>query len=1146
MSKLIVVRFRGDSMIGQVQSKELILDQNMLDLKFSMSLDWEQGELLEGDIISYGENKVTVEIEGVKLDIKSSEKIGEVGDKVKFLVEKVTENELVLKALTDNQEIRPIKQYDRIQSVLLKEVIPMTEQNIELAKKMLDSGIQVEKEIFEKVAQAKRQIEQIINTMTREEVRELLESPYDAEKISIDIISRFLCEKGKFSKAISSEELEKELNQYVGEKTEKVKVAMKALLEKELPVTRKNIDSLVLVQEKLEAIKNMDDKAIEQVVKRKLPYTLNHLYAAIFSAGEEEIQIESKLPYGDAGLINTGEHEFSQDEIIKLLKHQEMPIDEEHIEAANFLIKHKLEVNKENLEAVILLKHEIKKLDEKIVLDKALKFLKLNSNPGKLELFEDIYKKDKSLTENEIKQLVRDIKVMDDEALKRVIRKNLSINLRNLQKELNSIAEEKNVDEESPLELEKGSQFINAKRQLEEVRLKMTLEAALKLNEKIKIDTVPLKELVEELKSLEQEYYREALHKAGAESSKENLEQLEALYNKLETINKSGRMVLAKVVKNEIPPVIDDLYKQTLQEKEVITKYEQMETRVEPRLGDVIRKIEKQIAPLLKEQGIEPTEENIRCARILIQNNMEVNEENILQVRVLDEKVNFISKNLHPIIAANMIKEGFRPDFIPIDEVIDYIEVFDELLGKDPKEALGQFILELDEKGALSPQEREGLIGIYRMLHVIEKSNGKVIGWLMKNNIPLTLNNLVEAAKYLARTRGVKQNMDVLVDDDFGFSEKVIYHEKSIRAQLEKAFGEKVTDSSRFLNFDSISKETTEQLLDSSSLFKLDYYELILDEFVRNMSSEKFIEWLSKNPDLYEMDLESLYEEYKKEDLIKEGNLSKTPVKEETVEEFTKTLQVIKKVNQETLIFMEKNQIPMNLKNLQLVSGLLENPHKLGEEIESFSNLLKETDYKDELHQAIREINEKLKQGMDPEEAQDELKEKIKEIKGQLLESLLPVKQTVWKTGNDIEKMIDIGKQLQKQDGFYQIPVIINGKAANMNVYLLKDRDKGALAKKESISAYVAIETEHLGQVRMVIHMDEKNVDFKISGESKEVTEYLKSKEHLFRASIENIGYKVLRSQFKEELKELVQSSKGTSLVVNKKKHLDSDFEMVV
>ena len=157
---------------------------------------------------------------------------------------------------------------------------------------------------------------------------------------------------------------------------------------------------------------------------------------------------------------------------------------------------------------------------------------------------------------------------------------------------------------------------------------------------------------------------------------------------------------------------------------------------------------------------------------------MEVNEENILQVRVLNEKVNFISKNLHPIIAANMIKEGFRPDFIPIDEVIDYIEVFDELLGKDPKEALGQFILELDEKGALSPQEREGLIGIYRMLHVIEKSNGKVIGWLMKNNIPLTLNNLVEAAKYLARTRGVKQNMDVLVDDDFGFSEKVIYHEK--------------------------------------------------------------------------------------------------------------------------------------------------------------------------------------------------------------------------------------------------------------------------------------------------------------------------------------------------------------------------------
>ena len=50
-----------------------------------------------------------------------------------------------------------------------------------------------------------------------------------------------------------------------------------------------------------------------------------------------------------------------------------------------------------------------------------------------------------------------------------------------------------------------------------------------------------------------------------------------------------------------------------------------------------------------------------------------------------------------------------------------------------------------------------------------------------ENDIPLTLNNLLEAAKYLARTRGIKHNMDIFIDDEFGFSEKVIFHEKASR-----------------------------------------------------------------------------------------------------------------------------------------------------------------------------------------------------------------------------------------------------------------------------------------------------------------------------------------------------------------------------
>lgn len=1114
-------------MVEQIQSRELIIDQNQIDSNSPISFDWQQGEILVGDIVSYEKNNITVQIEGIKLELKMNEKIGKVGDSVKLQVEKITENKIVLKPYIDNGDVHPIKQYDRIRSILLKEVIPLTKQNIEIAQKMLDNGIKIEKDLLKKIVTAKKQIEQIINTMSKEEAKEFIESPYDIEKVSIEVISRFLSNKGKSNKTVSKEDIEKELKKYVSEETEAIKISIKALIEKDLPVTRKNIDSLVLIQEKLEAVKNMDDKAIEQVVKKKLPHTLNNLYASIFSSGKEKKIKENMIPYEDVGLVEIGEHEFSKDEIINLLKHQEIDTDENHIEAAKFLIKHNIEVNKENLEAVLSLKNEIKNIDRNLVLDKAAQLLKENHNPGKVELMSYFGKKENFLNEKEINKLVRDVKVIDEEVLKRIMRKNLPINLRNLQRELEDSGEENEVIKESNIENEPN--YVTAKRQLEEVRLKMTLEAALRLNQKIKINTIPLKELVEELKALEKEYYGEALIRSGAKDSKENVEQLEELYRKLDVVSKSSQSVLPKVIKNETPFIVDDLYRVLLASKDVTLKYEQMETKVEPKLGDDISKIENQLESLLNTQAIEPTKDNIRCSRILVQNNIEVNEDNILHLKLLDEKVEFVSKNLHPIIAANMIKEGFRPDYILIDNVIAYIKGFDEVLGKESKEQFSQFILRLNEESVLTSEEREGMIGIYRMLHTIEKSNGKVIGWLMKNNMSVTLNNLMEGAKYLARNDKNKQEVDILIDDGFGLTDKINYHEKSIKTQLEKAFGEKSNNISKSVEM------------------KIDHYEMILDAFMRTASPEKLLQWINKNSNLYETDLETIYTEYIKKDFNKEEPEEvASSIKKEEIIEFLRSLQNLKKIKQETLVFMEKNRIPMNIKNLQIVSSMLENPFEFGESIEKFNDILKQTNLEENLHKIIREINKELKEGREVEEVLDVFKEKVKEIKQALLESSSEYKQNSWKMGTDIEKMVDIQKQVQKQNNIFQIPVLINGKATNMNVYLLKEGNKKNIIQKDEISAFVSIETENMGVVRFIIHMDEKNVDFKISGENKEITDYLKSKEYIFKSSIENIGYRVIKSQFKEELKELSEKNQENSFIVTYKKHMDSDFEIVI
>lgn len=1413
-------------MINSIQARDLVIRQNDIDVSTSISLDWKQGDILEGKIISSEENAAVIEVEGNRLQVKVSQKLGEAGDTLKLEIESISEGEIRLKPL-EEEAVRPIRQYDRIKSILRKESIPISDQNIEIAQKMIENGITVEKETFEQVIQAKKQIDQLINTMTKEEAKELLESPYDVEKISLDVITRFLSKSAKTKQKVSDKEIEEELKKHIDHEEENIKKAVKALLENDLPVTKKNIDSLILVQEKIEAVKAMDDQAIAQFVKRGLPATLNNLYTSIFSSGKAESAAKPKSPYEDAGIYpEPMDYEFTREEIISLLKSQKIPAEDEYIEAAKILIKNHIEVDPERVQTIVTLKEQINKINDEEVLDQSTRLLKENKNPGTIELTEQIRSVENPLTYEEIHQIVQDIKEIDDETIKKVIRENIPINIKNLREEKAAQAEQKNEAKSEKDAVETSPSFITAKRQIEEIRLKMTLEAAIKLNQKIQIDTAPLQEVVEELKALEKEYYGDCLKKAGAEPSEENIEQMEALYKKLEVVKDLDERVLPKVIKKEINFIIDDLYKEQIsgeiielfKAEAAVSAYEEMQTRPEQRFGDTIRKVEGQIEDLLRAQEIEPTKENIRCARILIQNNIDVTEENILQLKLLDEKVTYVGANLHPAIAAEMIKEGFRPDQIPIDEVIEYINHFEELLGSDVRDKLSEFILELDQEKVLTEEEREGMIAIYRMLHTIEKTNGKVIGWLMKNNMNFTLNNLMEGAKYLARTGGKRQDMDVSIDDAFGVVKELNFPEKSIKAQLEKAFGEKeITKNQELLSSkvledlykDQISEELSdseemalkgnnkennqeieihskdhanqeepiklalkeanlkptrenilyakilrqnnmevtrdnitmlekmavqissgqenpqlnfeegirtlqeiindiketeglrkdllgpelqealnkftgqidqadsltaqqreniikiyhalgnlemssqnqesinpkilkdlyrEQILElisdqndepinndpsinqeaglteneeesirlalkeagmesvrenmryakilnqnniavtnqniqdlkaidheisiarqnldlsaPSETMKTEYLERIIKDFAKLASPDQLKGWLSSHPDFLEEDIESIYREYVKEALnhksfepksLEDSTPLTSSVKDEEVKEFLNTLESLKKVKQATLIFMEKNQIPMNIKNLQIVSSMFENPFEFGEHLEKFSHIIREARGEEDIHTIIREAINDMKDEKEVEEVLDEVKEKVQEIKEEFLHSSSEQKQNAWKTGNTIEKIMDIQKQIQKQEGFYQIPVVINNKITNMNIYVMKDRKHEKQSQKDGMSAFISMDTEHIGTIRMYIHMDEKNVDFKISGESKEITDYLRSHESLLRKSIEEIGYKVVKGQIQED--EPNENMEKNPLLIPLKKHLDSGFEIII
>ena len=72
-------------------------------------------------------------------------------------------------------------------------------------------------------------------------------------------------------------------------------------------------------------------------------------------------------------------------------------------------------------------------------------------------------------------------------------------------------------------------------------------------------------------------------------------------------------------------------------------------------------------------------------------------------------------------------------------------------LGGDDTERFSQFLWKLERNKEISEEERRSFIGVYRLLHQVEKSDGAAIGAVLNQGADLTLKNLLSQNSHLQR-----------------------------------------------------------------------------------------------------------------------------------------------------------------------------------------------------------------------------------------------------------------------------------------------------------------------------------------------------------------------------------------------------------
>lgn len=326
---------------------------------------------------------------------------------------------------------------------------------------------------------------------------------------------------------------------------------------------------------------------------------------------------------------------------------------------------------------------------------------------------------------------------------------------------------------------------VTARRQLEEIRLRMTAEVNVKLLKSgFSIDTAPMEELIEALKQAEYQLATQYFPRdAGAMGKYYNYRQVNAVADQLPGLPADMLGIFAQ---GRGDTSLEDFHNEGRALQETYEKaqksYETLMTTPRSDLGDSIERAFSNVDDILEDLGMELTEENRRAVRILGYNRMEVNRANLETVRDADRQVQSVISKLTPAAALKMIRDGVNPLGKSFGELQKYFEKLPPEYRKEA-DSYSRFLYGLERNKDITPEERESYIGIFRLVRQIEKADGAVAGALVNSQAEFHFSNLLSALQN-NRTK----SLDVLVSDDLGKASRTSKTEKSISTQISRAF----------------------------------------------------------------------------------------------------------------------------------------------------------------------------------------------------------------------------------------------------------------------------------------------------------------------------------------------------------------------
>lgn len=634
------------------------------------------------------------------------------------------------------------------------------------------------------------------NTMSEEDYAKLMEDGFEFRQMdpeeAVTILDKIKAELAKAGIRVKgyNDDLDMATLEAALGSASLAQALVSSFYEADLPLTEENIIEIKKAWDMALCLEPPTDGTYQFMVKSRMPAEIENFYlaqssgAASGSAGsavfyEEEIQGYFAQAAGKTQSGPEVSTEELQEQIDRVIRESGREVDQESRESAQWLMSHNLPLT-----------------------------------PEHLDLYEELTSAVFPVTEEAFARAVSDA-VLEG---KSPIRANLTR------------ADEESVYEKANRLMEKyetgeweaaDSQELADRRLLEEIRLRMTTEVNLRLlRSGFSIDTSSMEEFVEALKTVERQIAERYFPgDAEAVSKYENYQAVNRTVSEIPGMP-AGILGLLQIMRppaetepaagtepdrkpeteSNIGAAADQNVRNDTEELTTLSEmyregrdlqhrleragesYETLMTAPRADMGDSIRKAFANVDAILEELGLEVTEENRKAVRVLGYNRMDLSLENIQNVREAQRVVENVITKMTPASVLKMIRDGINPLEKNFQELEEY---FDGLVPDYDHRAenYSRFLYRMEKRKDISREERESFVGIYRMLHQIEKKDGAAIGAVLNTRAELGFSGLLSAAR-----SGRFASMDIRLSDQEKSFVEFMKGDNSIDDQIETAY----------------------------------------------------------------------------------------------------------------------------------------------------------------------------------------------------------------------------------------------------------------------------------------------------------------------------------------------------------------------